>query len=1281
MQRDGSDYDNPALDEARNVIPVYNIYRPIRTVETISETRASGNVGDPTPWIDFDGTSSGKVDFSGNPIAAVPDFGFDSTVMIRFRTSSIQESVLAGAGIGQLHPNNPQQVGWNLGIDNVSGRVRSELGTIDNENIVSAESTLPGGYHDGEWHVLAARFIVDDDPSSHSWQTIVGIDGEVVVGGTNFSSDPFDESAWNSLTMRWGRPASGSDQDRFTGDIERVVVVNGTLNIFEWDDEILPFMDNPYANISPGGFSDGHLWLIRENAGTNTEDIAESSPLDGTLDTGATWEGEDFGATGSGITGGIAHFYTAAQQNVERRPREDTIKGADWDTFGRTHPQFPEDFFRQIWSKEPDDSRGVQFQLQKDPTDPTPFSISSYETKLGSFPDPTVDADHIVQYRYRFNAESEPDMLQSLDVSLMQGTSTIATLDSHESGSNADDPEDRDVWHHAVVEVPAVDAGTISNYGDLRLRFRGLTSGAQRQSAIPESDLFNPDGWVKQNGAGNNLWQSINDPFAPSDNTYVESQGIEPGGFSRYRFGLGEVEDPQTNEGLNMVARVQAVDRGMDFLMILKEDGEEISRNKFTDISTSGQNVSFQVPEEDAEDISDYSALEMDAVFISHSSQNTEGDTEEVPLSYVSTVDTAGPVENLQVQGDGQFVSVGAGGDGGRFRCGLEPGHDAGTNDGHTIRLHAFRSGGPASVSVQFWAGGTQIYDSRSFESPRPLPTSPAQGIVFEIPASAIADIPPGGLQNLELQVLTHAGAGGGLGIYDYAAFEYPSRRQGRLYWAILGLPSKNWIGVSWARMQVPDPDMPEAGDVTELYAGDYNALYFVDDPEWSDVSKAGGYAVSEIPRSWDFASFGENLIATNKVDPVQVKSPTDSNFGDLITSTSKPQAATVCAVKRHVILSNIDYTGTTDPDGQPDEWWCSGLDDPADFDVSIATGANRGRTQMTPGEVVGSVGGDFATLFKQNSVVRLDYVGPPGTFRESVISNSDGTKFPRSIVPVERDIYFLDTDGFKVVRQGQYVDRVGDGAVNRMVTDAAFETRAVQPVDSDEIPAKESAAIGAYDNVTNTIWWAIRTIGIQGDEPAPVWRNNVIVIYNPTEDRWSVVELTGETESPADDPIQIGHLFSLPNTREASDSIARGVAAISIEGAFPLDYHLRLKRFLGQDTYAALFRTKIWSSKLIDQAIRELQINFVRPSYRMSPEETARPNVRLIVESADDPLMQIGVRTKEVSLSDANSDLWYPVRESGEYFRFTVIVPRLHNETIRELNGIGIDYQDAGLR
>lgn len=1252
--RDSSDYDSPALDEARNVMPVHGVYRPVRKANRISSI---GRQAELTPWIDFDGTANADVTFAGNPITATGGLVGKFTIIARCRFDSLSSTNwrLLGTSFLDTAATAGFQIELAVGVD----LIVFDVGTGDGDRGFKGRSTAlltP----ETDLHTVVARSKSDTENTF-----------DLIVNGNvsdEFTIPSINTTEWNAQTMSWGNGL-------LDGDIERVAVIDGES--LSWEDAEA-IADDPFEGLSTGGFEDGHLWLIRANTGTTVFDYASSGALDGTMDTGVTWEGSDFGTSvPSGITGGIAHFYTASQDDLVRFPDEDISNEDDaWASFGSDSGDnaLPDgEFFSRTDEVSPDDSDGA-FLAE---TVAGLGAAKSFEVKFNGMADPGVDTGHTINYRYRFNGAPDDDSNQPFTTmkvtpTLKQGTTTILALDAVEV-EVADDE-----WHSATDTLTSGEASAITNYDNLRMEFDGEIVGGVRQDGLPESDTFNGDNWQDENGDTTDLFESINDDT--DSTTFIQTPGISPGATTRYRTKLtSETEDPIHASEIRVEASAGLDVEGADLILRLTEDGVFKAGKTFTDIPTAQTTHTWDLTQTQIDRIEDSSALGLNILFKSHEDAGSTGSSGLLPESFDKQRGAVGSIEDIRAE-DGNTLDVDSTLSGAEpiFSINMEAGDDPGTSEGHRIRVFAKKTGGNTNFDVKLKHNGSVVYDSLiEEESSRSLTNNLAE-YTFDIPKSVIDGF-NGNYSNIDMVVITRGGSGGGTANYDIIEFQYPGAgtggRVGKVFWAKADLPSRAWIGISWVQFRAPDPDTLERPDITELYAGDYNTLYEVSDDGWTDVSKAGGYATTgETPRSWGFTTFGENVIATNKIDPVQVRSPGDSLFSDMITSTAKPQFATMCVVQNHLIGFNVEYTNTgqgSGGDGSPDEWWCSAFDDPEDFDIDGINQSNRKRIQEARGEIVGSVGGEFALAFKRDSIHRLDWVGGDAVFRQGVISHFEGTVYPRSIVQVGRDAYFLDHDGFKVVRNGTRVDRVGAGAVDRMVTDSAFEERALIDTDSDTTPLAESVIVGTYDTLTGLIWWAIRSD--TDANPISDWKNGTFLIYNIFENRWAVVEVSGLTAT---------HIWGLPPQAEASKSYARGVGVASISGGFPLDYRLNFERFLGTKTYESIFKTKIWSTEFIagPEAVgRDYLLSGVRPSYRMAPESSDRPNLEILVEAADDPLMQFDVLEETKSQEDANNDQWYPFQIQGEYFTIQVTFPELEGQTIREINGVQLEFEDAG--
>lgn len=1248
MQKDSATFDNPALDEVVNALPLYGSYRSLRQLQSVSKETITPFY---SPWLDFTPGAGSDVNFTVNPWGSTSDSRDRFALGVRVRFNTISAQVIARAGID---PGEDPGEGWVLNLNSSGQVVIRAAGDRGGASSAAVARTVVGSIRaDGRWHIIGLIY----NDAAEQLEVFVDDQPQVQASSEFFTSDTSSLS-WDTLDMEWGK-ASGGGQ-RLDGDIERVV----SWNVPVTRQNILDFMRDPLSSIA--SFSPEFVWLLRENTGTTVSNSGSGVTADGTLGTAVTWAGGSFRSySGTGITGGIAHFFTGTVEGQEAAPDFDINQGL-WTRYGELDPgsaveveegEEPEEFFIQIDEKNPDDSQGLLFTASGS-------GVSTYETAFENLDDPGVDTNHQVSYRFRFLGKDKADNWK-LTTELFEGATKIADLEVHDETN--DELEDED-FRQVNAAILSSEAANISDYGNLSFRATAEIEGAEEQSAIPSEDLQNPNRWVNEDGETQNLFQSIGGPPVESTN-FVETNSTGAGGTTRYRFALSEVEATNVSAGIALKTTASSEDEGFNLKARVLEDGTEIASRNFGEITDEQEEFVLILSDEEAEELSDLSALQAELIF-SASGEPAEGALEFLPTAFDGPkVNATGSIEDLR-EDDNNTVDVGPAG--GRFRVFLSSGPDPGTDLNHQIRLKAHRAGNQAGVSVQLFSSSDMVFDSRDTEGPsgRVLATS-EQEEIFEIPKLAAEKITSHA--NLRLQILTHAGVNGGTGRYDFAALEVPSGRKARVFGCFLEVPPLASIQLSWVRLFIPDQNTADDKGTVRLYAGDARKIYQVDDDEITDVSKVGGYAdAGETPRSWDFCSYGENVIATNKVDPVQIRAPGDTEFSDLITSADKPKAAACAVVQRHLLLFNISFVGA--PNGQPNEWWCSAFDDPQDFDVSLSTGANRGRIQSSPGEIVAATGGEFALAFKENSIHRLDWVGfgvqsnleVLASFREQVVTKTDGTIWPRSLVQVGRDVYFLDQDGFKVVLSGQQIRGVGELAVNRTVSDAEFSPRAVKPLDEIGIPEQESTALGAYDPVTGLIWWALRATGGQGRSPDPAWRNGTFLVYNPAEDRWTFLEVEGLTSTL---------LFGIPQGRETSTSIARGVGAMSIDGNFPVDYDLRFSRFIGNTSYPSRFVTKIWSSKFLTQGeISELFIRHLRPSFRMAPIVSKRPAVEILTEAADDPLMQIAVVPKRVPIDKADPDGWFPIQTSGEFFRFTVEFPELTEQTIREVNGIELD-------
>lgn len=295
-------------------------------------------------------------------------------------------------------------------------------------------------------------------------------------------------------------------------------------------------------------------------------------------------------------------------------------------------------------------------------------------------------------------------------------------------------------------------------------------------------------------------------------------------------------------------------------------------------------------------------------------------------------------------------------------------------------------------------------------------------------------------------------------------------------------------------------------------YYGDATKLYFVNPlagPPWTitDYSRlvGGAYTLAGTTYGWQGASIGDNVIMTNGVDDPQLLLPGAVNFQKLATSGSgnpgmDPKAFFAFPLKFNLFLANCTLAAGFD-----------GLSAGANPSL-VAWSANKnirqfGSFNATPELVgagyqellddLGAITGcassvEFGIICRQNGFTRVD--GPPYSFR--TIATNVSTRFPNSIVVVDRDVYFWGSAGPMILHNGEGpAEALGRGRLTRTLIDnnTGFSTFALD----DTVDVKHVSA--GIDATNGCIVWSITTTskGFLQEGDLQIW-------YNYSEDRFS---------------------------------------------------------------------------------------------------------------------------------------------------------------------------------
>ena len=368
------------------------------------------------------------------------------------------------------------------------------------------------------------------------------------------------------------------------------------------------------------------------------------------------------------------------------------------------------------------------------------------------------------------------------------------------------------------------------------------------------------------------------------------------------------------------------------------------------------------------------------------------------------------------------------------------------------------------------------------------------------------------------------------------------------------------------------------------------------------------------------FTQFGQYVIASNGVDVPQYylmgTSTVFQNLSTIVTNGTPPTFKTSGVVRDFLVSGNII--------GAKNRVAWSGINDIATWEAGVSSSD----TQDLPGsggQVVAITSGEVGYVFREDQIIRMDFVGGNVIFRFSVISPNRGAVYGQTVCQDNRQVFFYASDGFFQINGDQVlpigaekVNRFFDGDLNKAYTDRI--TAAVDPFNT--------LAIWLYPSKDNP-----NTTGIC----------DKLLIYNYVTQKWSVAKVKAS---------QIFKQFVVANTVELMDIISENLddIHISLDTAYWTTGHLYLGA-VDENFKAAIFSGKTLEAELetkeqeIFPGLRA-NVTGVRPIVDASANVTIKTRDRLV----DD------VTTS--SSSSMNSTGINPVRQSGRYFRANVKIP-----------------------
>jgi hypothetical protein len=390
------------------------------------------------------------------------------------------------------------------------------------------------------------------------------------------------------------------------------------------------------------------------------------------------------------------------------------------------------------------------------------------------------------------------------------------------------------------------------------------------------------------------------------------------------------------------------------------------------------------------------------------------------------------------------------------------------------------------------------------------------------------------------------------------------------------------------------------------------------------------------------FTQFGNYVIASNGVDaPQYYLMGTSTNFANL---SSIATSGTVPVFRMSGVVRDFLVTGNHSTATNRIQW--SGINDIATWEP----GTKQSDYQDLPGsggQITAITSGEYGYVFRQDQIIRMDYVGGATVFRLSVISPNRGAVYGQTVCQDNRRVFFYADDGFYEI-QGDNIVPIGAEKVNRFFDldlNKAFTDRIVSAVD----PFNQ-LAMWLYPSASNTS----NTTGIC----------DKIIIYNYATQKWSTADCNASL---------IFSQFVGAYTVELMDIISQNLENINI--ALDTDFWSGGQRLLGaidSNYKAAIFSgtanvAEVETSEIEIFPGSRASITGVRPIVDAEATVTIKTRNRL----AD-------TATESSSVS-MNSTGINPVRQSGRYFRANVKVPS--GTIFNHGQGIDITAVKSGLR
>ena len=246
-------------------------------------------------------------------------------------------------------------------------------------------------------------------------------------------------------------------------------------------------------------------------------------------------------------------------------------------------------------------------------------------------------------------------------------------------------------------------------------------------------------------------------------------------------------------------------------------------------------------------------------------------------------------------------------------------------------------------------------------------------------------------------------------------------------------------------------------------------------------------------------------------------------------------------------------------------------------------------------------------------------------------------------------------------MRNGGYPERIGQGKVVKRLTDTEYGDEPVALQTSTLPTANDNTMIGTWDNTSGLVWWLYRDVDDAVDDNNEEWSNEHLIVYSPTEDRWSPNTfslLNDEKEIGLDRvprPENLTSIASLLNSGVDQSSLTRGVILFMKEDGATDEIWLTALR--NTNRVESTVTTKRLSASSVQlQPNRRFAIIAIRPIIWGTPLSDFSPTVTLTINSFETPVTNTVEDTTIATDGNLGDDGWYELNPiTCEYFDITM--------------------------